>query len=375
MHRFQQLYALWKEEGHSSFDAVMTARDTIWAEIRGGEANLSSAEGFPDPSGGPPASLVITATPTDPSIRRAGWDAPMSAAMGRMHDSLVERLATPVKVYARINFVDSDGTVFPGRHTKPRIMPTIAGLYEDISRFVAAHRDGDVQYERNIQGIASIEVHTSLWRPFGDGSGWVELPSKLRNKKAVVNVKNKDDRCFLYAVASVLHPTGVNENNPYTYTKYLKDFKVEDFMFPFSVSDVSRFVRVNEEPMGGRDVDVYETKAVPGDCNAFTIPVPLRVSRERFNETGELLEPVRLLLFKDHYVGIRPDTWKCLGGGTCFQRIFSSRGEACRAPRTPSAPRVQGSRPTAGDHEPGGQLRLLQGSASRTAPLTHRPLC
>ena len=107
-------------------------------------------------------------------------------------------------------------------------------------------------------------------------------------------------------------------------------FKLEELEFPFSVSNFSWFLRVNEEPMGRRDVDVYETKAVPGDCDAFTTPVPLRVSRERFDETGELLEPVRLLLLKGHYVGIRPDTWKCQGGGTCFQRIFSTRGDECK---------------------------------------------
>ena len=45
-------------------------------------------------------------------------------------------------------------------------------------------------------------VHISNISPFGAGHGYSPLPSYLKKKKAIINVKNKDDRCFGYAVLS-----------------------------------------------------------------------------------------------------------------------------------------------------------------------------
>ena len=32
------------------------------------------------------------------------------------------------------------------------------------------------------------------------GGSWFPLPKRIQDTKAVINPKNKDDRCFLYAV-------------------------------------------------------------------------------------------------------------------------------------------------------------------------------
>ena len=37
------------------------------------------------------------------------------------------------------------------------------------------------------------------------GAGYIDLPANIRNKRAVINVKNKDNRCFEYAILSALH--------------------------------------------------------------------------------------------------------------------------------------------------------------------------
>ena len=67
------------------------------------------------------------------------------------------------------------------------------------------------------------QVHT-LWldiaryQPLRGGS-YIPLPAAVQNKKAVVNVKNKDDHCLRWALRSALFPA-VHGNHAYRPTKY-----------------------------------------------------------------------------------------------------------------------------------------------------------
>ena len=38
------------------------------------------------------------------------------------------------------------------------------------------------------------------------GLSYIPLPEFIRNKNAVVNLKNKDQKCFLWCVLRYLHP-------------------------------------------------------------------------------------------------------------------------------------------------------------------------
>jgi len=77
------------------------------------------------------------------------------------------------------------------------------------------------------------------------GSSFIDLPPKIKNKKAIINVKNNDEKCFMWAVLSALHP--VNEHS-YRVTKY-KTFENElDFSginFPVALNDIEKFEKLN----------------------------------------------------------------------------------------------------------------------------------
>ena len=53
--------------------------------------------------------------------------------------------------------------------------------------------------------ILSLEIHTVQYEPLG-GSSYIELPESLANKKAITNLKNTDNKCFMWAVTRALHP-------------------------------------------------------------------------------------------------------------------------------------------------------------------------
>ena len=52
-----------------------------------------------------------------------------------------------------------------------------------------------------------------------------ELPPFLESKRAIVNVKNRDQKCFAYAILSALHP---REANPQRTKKYQDFFDTEE---------------------------------------------------------------------------------------------------------------------------------------------------
>lgn len=57
------------------------------------------------------------------------------------------------------------------------------------------------------------------------GRSFIPTPPWLLKKRAVINVKNTDNLCFVYSVLASLYPPSSNRNNPYTYTHIIKKHK------------------------------------------------------------------------------------------------------------------------------------------------------
>ncbi len=70
-----------------------------------------------------------------------------------------------------------------------------------------------------------------------NGSSYIPLPEWVANKKAVINIKNDDNNCFIYSVlcgyldiCDKPHPERVNH-----YTNYLKLFKYDEKDMPMKI--------------------------------------------------------------------------------------------------------------------------------------------
>ena len=53
--------------------------------------------------------------------------------------------------------------------------------------------------------MLNLEIHTPEFDPM-KGSSYIPLPDWILNKKAIVNIQNKDEKCFLWCVLRYLHP-------------------------------------------------------------------------------------------------------------------------------------------------------------------------
>ena len=72
--------------------------------------------------------------------------------------------------------------------------------------FAYQKRGSNWRFER----IINLEIHFVKFSPLRAGT-YMELPKGLPNKKAIVNLKNKDEKCFKYAVGRSLFPVKKNQ--------------------------------------------------------------------------------------------------------------------------------------------------------------------
>ena len=66
-------------------------------------------------------------------------------------------------------------------------------ISEEIAKFMS--KDSDVRFH----SVIKLELHTADYVPLR-GDTWISLPKELANKKAIINMKNEDHKCFLWCV-------------------------------------------------------------------------------------------------------------------------------------------------------------------------------
>ena len=79
----------------------------------------------------------------------------------------------------------------------------IARIAENIALF--QRRGSNWQFV----AVLSLEIHLVDFQPLS-GSTFIHLPKKIADKKAVINMKNKDDQCFKWSVTKALNPVVKN---------------------------------------------------------------------------------------------------------------------------------------------------------------------
>ena len=69
-----------------------------------------------------------------------------------------------------------------------------------------------------LYSIIKLELHPTRYNPLR-GETWIPLPKELANKKAIINMQNKDNKCFLWCALRALNP---KDNHPERVDKELK---------------------------------------------------------------------------------------------------------------------------------------------------------
>lgn len=176
--------------------------------------------------------------------------------------------------------------------------------------------------------IKSLKIFINTYSPVRGGT-FVELPDWIRVKNnkdmCVLNVKNRDEKCFMWAILSVLHPAQRNRERVSHYKQYAEELDFTGISFPVSIDDIPRFEKQNPHIA----ISAYETSEE--DVR------PWRVSK--FAGSDEKTH-IPLLLHKGHWSAITNWNRLCSTGHTvscprCLCRFgeqydISKHLETCR---------------------------------------------
>ena len=94
-------------------------------------------------------------------------------------------------------------------------------------------------------GVISLVLHTTKWKPIY-GSSYIPLDPYIANKKAIINMKNEDDKCFMWCVLRALYP---KNDHPERLDKDLKSkqdiINMKDIHYPVSLKAIDHFEHLN----------------------------------------------------------------------------------------------------------------------------------
>lgn len=81
-----------------------------------------------------------------------------------------------------------------------------------------------------------------------NANSYIPLPKIIKNKKAIVNVQNTDDeKCFLWAILSALHPAKDHSDRLTKYARYENELNMQNIEYPVSIDDINIFESNNPE--------------------------------------------------------------------------------------------------------------------------------
>ena len=120
----------------------------------------------------------------------------------------------------------------------------------------------------SLSSILNLTVFIKKYQPMHGGSSFIELPKSVKNKRACINVKNKNDNeCFKWSILaglfSHLYPQQKNKNKTSTYQTHEKELNFSGIDFPVQPRQISKFEKQNDVSVNvlflkkkGRDFDV-----------------------------------------------------------------------------------------------------------------------
>ena len=183
---------------------------------------------------------------------------------------LRENRGTKVKLIFKCNMIREgpDGEIISPSAFHSDIHINLVGTDEDDIYIIMTERILEKMATFQSKGsgwrlhsIIKLELHTTRYNPLR-GETWIPLPKELANKKAIINMQNKDNKCFIWCVLRALNP---KDNHPERVDKELKlkenTLNMDGIKYPVSLKyDIDKFE--NQNPTISITVYGYEEKEV-----------------------------------------------------------------------------------------------------------------
>jgi len=94
--------------------------------------------------------------------------------------------------------------------------------------------------------VTDFTIVITQYRPLS-GSVYIPTPPSIARKEAIINIKNRDNCGFEYAILSCLYAAKRDPNRLNKYTKYLGTLNFDGITFPVKVKDIPKFEKQNPD--------------------------------------------------------------------------------------------------------------------------------
>ena len=126
-------------------------------------------------------------------------------------------------------------------------MKKVEGSFESIEGKIQSYiQDGSAWQFKEVE---QLEIHTTEYNPT-NGSSYIDLPKWIKDKKAIINIKNKDDKCFLWCILRYLHPKEKDAEWIGDFKKYENSLNTKGITFPIKEKDITKFENLNPDLPG-----------------------------------------------------------------------------------------------------------------------------
>lgn len=106
--------------------------------------------------------------------------------------------------------------------------------------------------------VIYVELCYVVYSPLKGGT-YIRERTELRNSKSLVNVRNRDQKCFLYSVLAKLYPAKRNPSRVSHYYAYLNKVNMQGIHYPVHITQISKFENQNNISV---NVFGYEDKEI-----------------------------------------------------------------------------------------------------------------
>ena len=119
-------------------------------------------------------------------------------------------------------------------------------MVEEIMEEIDKTREAEGSGWR-FEKVIKLVLHTTRWDPINAGS-YIDLPPALKNKNAIINMKNQDEKCFMWCVLRALNPKNKNAERIDKDLKSKEDtLNMQGIRYPVNFRDIDRFEQQNPE--------------------------------------------------------------------------------------------------------------------------------
>ena len=125
--------------------------------------------------------------------------------------------------------------------------------------------------------VLRLEIHIVEYKPVKGGS-YIPLPNFIMRKKAIINMENEDNKCFLWSILRHLHPREKHSPRINDLKKYENDLNFKEINFPVKVKYITKFENQNPDLPGINVFSVNDNNKV----------YPLRINQKDCQITIDL---------------------------------------------------------------------------------------